>query len=57
MKIIARCEKCGREFVTVNPNGDMIDHYLPQDKPLPPLAERKECGGKIVMRNDERVCR
>lgn len=41
---IARCQKCGRGFVWISPNSDMIDHYEDarrwRDDPSP-------CGGEI----------
>lgn len=48
---IAKCEKCGRGFVWLNPDSDHIDHYYPANKPFkrtdPPTNE--ECGGRIVL--------
>jgi DNA-directed RNA polymerase subunit RPC12/RpoP len=37
IEIIARCTKCGRGFVWLNSNSDMIDRY----------GVTEECGGKI----------
>lgn len=45
-KTIARCSKCGREFVWLAPNCDMIDKYSHNSKYkyLP-----VECGGEIKL--------
>lgn len=43
-----RCEKCGREFITLPV--DLIDHYdlIGRD----PRAAPQACGGKVIPRSD-----
>lgn len=50
MQEIARCTKCGRKFVWVNPHGDKRDHFYPANKPLDRhnMPTDEECGGEIV---------
>jgi hypothetical protein len=51
VKTIARCEKCGRGFVWLNPTHDTVDHFYPANKPLRSVAmlPDEQCGGKIVL--------
>jgi hypothetical protein len=49
-KTIARCSKCGRGFVWIAPNIDMIDKYPDQKKYNPRYVEGSEpCGGEIKL--------
>jgi hypothetical protein len=52
LPIVATCEKCGRGFVMVNPDCDMVDHFAPplikHGRKLVPKFDGAECGGKIV---------
>ena len=42
--IIARCQRCGRGFLSWGADGDMIDHWPSRD----PRVSPAECGGRIV---------
>lgn len=45
-RVVARCEKCGREFITM-PRGPMIDCYAPAKwSQVQPQADGS-CGGVI----------
>lgn len=46
MKSVARCEKCGREFVTMPQKKDATDPFLPRGARRD--SDSKECGGRIV---------
>lgn len=48
MQTVAKCEKCGRGFLSMPKDGR--DHYYPADKPLKvsDLPTTEECGGKVV---------
>ena len=49
MEIVARCEKCGREFVSL-PRANMRDPFHPADKKLrvKDLHRTKPCGGRLI---------
>lgn len=48
-EVIARCKKCGREFVYVNPETELVDRYVPLGTPTRFLHETEPCGGEIEM--------
>lgn len=39
LPVVAVCERCGREFVWMRPDDDLVDHY-------PTWAP---CGGRVVL--------
>lgn len=54
--VIAKCRRCGRGFVWLRADSDMIDHYRPprvqaafNHKRMVPMFEGEECGGAIEM--------
>lgn len=57
LSIVGRCEKCGREFVYVNPNSDLRDTYLDQIEYGQSTKEKRltlaPCGGKIKILTPE----
>lgn len=46
---VARCTKCGREFVAFPKDGDMIDPYIPQGTRTNDIPTTSPCRGKVVM--------
>jgi hypothetical protein len=53
LKPVARCTTCGREFVTLPNPDDMIDHFPPRGRRIPPYRRGDppvpECGGTLVL--------
>jgi hypothetical protein len=48
LPVVARCERCGREFVDIGKNSKMIDAYpTPANRPWRD-RDSKPCGGRIV---------
>jgi len=47
---VAKCNKCGREFLTLPANGDYTDHFFPQGTSFSTVksGEARACGGEIV---------
>jgi hypothetical protein len=51
LPIVARCRKCGREFVRINPKSDLIDRYLPHGMSRQERLAKgnQKCGGTIEL--------
>lgn len=49
MEPVARCKKCGREFVYVNSEATLVDTYIPLGTPQRLVAKTEACGGEIEM--------
>lgn len=45
LPVVGNCEKCGRKFVTLPPDG--IDHYYPANTRQRSQTD-EECGGRVV---------
>lgn len=54
LPIVAKCKKCGRDFLTLPADGDMTDRFYPQGTPYSAIKSgaAKPCCGEIVPPTD-----
>lgn len=55
LPVVARCKKCGREFLTLPERRPWTDPYLPQGIRAKEWMTAQVCGGEIVRLDGEKA--